>query len=108
MSMTLSRLLHACRRRLSDERGFTMIMAMGVLMVTALLVGGTFVALEADVHLGQQDLDGKKAYYAAEAGLNAYMYQLNQNSSYWQTCSNDSVSTWTTVPGNTTGQSYEY
>jgi len=85
-----------------------MIMAMGVLMVTALLVGGTFVALEADVHLGQQDLDGKKAYYAAEAGLNAYMYQLNQNSSYWQTCSNDSVSTWTTVPGNTTGQSYEY
>jgi len=108
MRMNISRLLHATRRRLSEERGFTMIIAMGVLMVTALLVAATFVALEQDAHLGQSDLNGKKAYYAARAGMNSYLYQLNQNSSYWQTCSNDSVSSWTTVPGNTTGQSYEY
>ena len=60
--------LAAIRRRLADESGFTMIVALGVLMVTSLLVTATFVALTNDTHLTQSDLDAKRAYYAARAG----------------------------------------
>ncbi len=88
-----------------------MIIALGVLVVTSLLLTATFVALTGDAHLSQSDLDGKRAYAAAQAGLNAYLYQLNQNSTYWQTCSNDSTASaggWISVPGNTTGEQYQY
>lgn len=84
-----------------------MIVAMAVLLVTSLLLTATFMALTGDAHLSQTDLNGKRAYYAAEAGANAYLYQLNQNSNYWTSCSND-VQTITTVPGATTGEQYSF
>lgn len=84
-----------------------MIVAMGVLLVTSLLITATFMALSGDAHLSQSDLDAKKAYYAARAGVDAFTYQLNQNSNYWSSCANDSVST-TTVPGSTSGVTYSY
>ncbi len=105
--LTDTNLLSRIRRRLAGEGGFTMIIALGVLVVTSLLLTATFVAITGDAHLSQSDLDGKRAYAAAQAGLNAYLYQLNQNSTYWQTCSNDTVS-WTSVPGNTSGEQYQY
>ena len=47
--------------------------------MTTLLVAAMFVAITGDVHISQHDLDGKRAYSAAEAGANAFLYQLNQN-----------------------------
>ena len=85
-----------------------MIMAMGVLLVTSLLIGATFVALEGEAHSTQSDLDGKRAYYAAQAGLNAYLYHINQDSTYWQTCANNTTGGWVAVPGNTSGEYYQY
>ena len=38
----------------------------------------------------------------AEAGAQAYLYHLNENSTYWETCSDDSSATPTYVPGSTT------
>ena len=105
--MNANSTLHRFRSRLRDERGFTMIVAMGVMLVSSLLLAATFVALQGDTHLNQSDIDGKRAYYAARDGLNAYLYNLNQSSSYWQTCSNDTQSL-STVPGSTTGEQYEY
>jgi Tfp pilus assembly protein PilX len=96
------------RRRLAGEGGFTMIVALGVLMVTSLLLTATFVALDGQTHLSQADLEGKRAYYAAQAGLNAYLYHLNQDSTWWQTCSNNTTSGWVNVPGNNTGEQYQY
>lgn len=74
------------RARLAAERGFTMVIALGVLVVTSLLVGSTYTAIQADAPLAQRDLEGKRAYYAARAGVNRFLYELNQNPNLWQTC----------------------
>jgi Tfp pilus assembly protein PilX len=88
------------RRRLAGESGFTMVIALGVLLITSLLVTATFVALTSDAHQTQTDLDGKRAYYAAKAGVEQFLYNMNQNPNYWQTCTNDTVST-TAISGST-------
>ncbi len=95
------------RLRLSGEDGFTMLIALGVLAVTALLLAAVWIAVDGDVHQNQHDLDAKRAYFAASAGVNAFLYQLNQNPDYWDTCANDSQSA-TAVPGSTTGEEYSY
>ena len=48
-----------------------MIVAMMVLMVVTLLIGAAFVAANGDVATSKHDTDGKRAYYAARAGLSA-------------------------------------
>jgi Tfp pilus assembly protein PilX len=106
-------LLSRIRDRLCGQAGFTMIVALGAMVVTSLLISATFIALEGEAHLSQADLDGKRAYYAAQAGLNAYLYHLNNDSTYWQTCANDTTVSgtnptgWTAVPGNAS-ESYRY
>jgi hypothetical protein len=95
------------RARLSSESGFTMLIALGVLAVTALLAAAVFVAVQGDVHNTQHDLDQKRAYAAASAGVNSFLYQLNQNPSYWGTCPNDNLAQ-TPVPGSSTGALYAY
>jgi Tfp pilus assembly protein PilX len=96
------------RNRLSPEHGFTMVVALGVLLVTSLLLTAVFYALQGEIRLGTDDLATKRAYAAATAGINAYLYQLNQNPNYWNTCSNDVQSTSVTVPGSSDGASYTY
>jgi hypothetical protein len=105
---TLKPILARARRRLASEQGFTMLIALGALTVTSLLVAAMFVAVTGDVKLTQHDLDGKRAYYAARAGENAFLYQLNQNPDYWSTCANDYQPTPVTVPGSTAGEMYSY
>ena len=95
------------RTRLAAEGGFTMIIALGVLAVTSLLLGALFIAVGGDVHTSQHDLDSKRAYSAAEAGVNAFLYQLNQNPNYWTSCSNDTLSQ-TQVPGTSPAEYYSY
>ena len=71
---------------LSSEDGFTMIIALGVLMMTALLITLAFVAVEGDTKLTNRDVLNKKAYYAAQAGLNDYLYHLTQDGNYLTYC----------------------
>ncbi len=95
------------RRR--GEDGFTMILALGVLLVTSLLLAGVFAAVQGDASLSRSDLDGKRAYSAAQAGVQNYLGQLNENaasSAWWQNCTNDSASN-VSVTG-TTGETYSY
>jgi Tfp pilus assembly protein PilX len=98
--------------RFAQERGFTMILALGVLMVTMLLTAAVMTAVLGDTALTRADLDGKRAYAAAQAGLQAYMYQINDNSTtqWWATCANDTVGVPSpvAVPGTTTGATYSY
>jgi type II secretory pathway pseudopilin PulG len=101
-------MLSKATRRLSAEQGFTMVVALGVLLMTSMLLTGVFFALQGEIHLGTDDLAAKRAYSAATAGLQAYLYQLNQNPNYWNTCSNDTQSTPVTVPGSSDGASYTY
>ncbi|HTP22583.1 MAG TPA: hypothetical protein VMJ65_23445 [Solirubrobacteraceae bacterium] len=98
----------AARRRLAAEHGFTMVVALGVLMVTSLLIGAVYVAVDGGLQLSQRDLNGQRAYYNARAGENAFLYQLNQNPNFWSTCSNDYQPTATAVPGTSTGGKYSF
>ena len=102
--------LRGLRARLRADSGFTMLLAIGVLTVTALLSAAVFEAVGSDAQLSRADLDGKRAYAAAQAGLQSYLFQLNSNattSQWWETCAND-TQTAMTVPGSTTGAYYSY
>jgi hypothetical protein len=74
------------RARLAAQDGFAMAVALGVLTIVTLLIGATFVAARGDINNSQHDLDSKRAFYAARAGLNSFMYQLNKNTEYWEQC----------------------
>lgn len=77
-------------RRLSAglraEDGFTMIITLGVLLVSSLLLTAAFVAAEGDVRLTHTDNSAKKAYYAAQAGIDDYTFHLNRDINYWTYC----------------------
>ncbi len=68
------------------ERGFTMLLALYVLTITTLLLGAAYVAVLSDTGPARNDLDQKRAYAAAQAGIQQYDYDLNQNPNYWETC----------------------
>ncbi len=102
--MRVNAILMRLRRRAADESGFTMIIAMMVLTIVTLLIGAAFVAANGDVDNSRHDLDGKRAYYSARAGLNRFLYLLNKNNELWQTCPSQAT---TAVPGSS-GQTYSY
>jgi Tfp pilus assembly protein PilX len=85
----LSAMYAAAQRRLPSARsegGFTMIVALGVLLVSSLLLTAAFVAAGGDIHLSHNDTVAKKAYYAAQAGVNDYLYHLTQDGNYLTYC----------------------
>jgi len=87
------------RARLSAEHGFTMLLALFVLMITTLLLGSAYMAVAGDVGLSHNDLSQKQALSAAQAGIAAYNYDLNQNPNYWELCAS---ATAVAVPGSAT------
>ena len=99
--------MHLKRRSLRQtgarrgERGFTMLLALGVLTLTSVLLGGAYIAVLNDTGLSRNDLNQKRALAAAQAGIQAYNYNLNQNVNYWELCLPASNSTPVTVPGST-------
>lgn len=100
--------LTAIRRRVRTEGGFTVIVALAVLMVVTLLTAAAFAAVGGDVTLTAADVNGKQAYAAAQAGVQAYLYALNSNSAssqWWENCANDSAGG--TLPG-AAGVRYAY
>jgi len=68
------------------EDGFTMIIALGVMLVTSLLMIVAFTAANGDITLSARDLTAKQAYFAALAGVQEYEFKLQNNPNYWQTC----------------------
>ena len=60
------------------EDGFTMIVALIVLTVSTLMIAAAFVAANGDIGNTQRDLDGKRAYYAARAGIGELPLQGQQ------------------------------
>jgi Tfp pilus assembly protein PilX len=102
------------RRRLrrSNEDGFTMIsVILGLSFVVALSVV-TVTAVSSDLHLNRNDLDQKRAYEAAKAGINDYVFHLHEETDYWTKCTNvkpasnavnqvGSTAKRRAVPGNT-------
>lgn len=96
--------LTAVTARARRDEGFTMVVALGVLTVVTLLIGAAFVAANGDIGNAQRSAEGKRAYYSARAGVNAFLAELNQNPELWETCPSKAK---TNVPG-AGNQSYQY
>jgi hypothetical protein len=69
-----------------DQRGFTMVIVMGVLAVTSVFIAAGFAAADGDMPIVTASKDRKAAYAAAEAGVNFYMFHLAQDPDYWTKC----------------------
>ena len=93
------------RGRLAAEHGFTMVIALMVLTISSLLIAAAFVAAKGDIGNTQRDLDGKRAYYAARAGLSNFLYKVNKNTELWETCPSQAT---TQVPGGPTNVRFSY
>ncbi len=106
----MMRRLRAAR---SDERGFTMATVMGAMLVISLATAGAFAATTGDIRAGTDDVQRKQAYAAAEAGIQAYAYELGRDPDVYIQCTqarsitvNQRVApgaarTWTAVPNAT-------
>jgi hypothetical protein len=98
-------------RRLGAEDGFTMATAMLALLVVTLALAATVTAVNGDISITGRDLDQKRAYEAARAGLADYAFHLNKDNGYWAKCTNvptpnavnnvGSTAKRRNVPGNT-------
>ena len=82
-----------------------MLLALIVLTVTTLMIAAAFVAANGDIGNTQHDVDGKRAYYAARAGLANFLYKLNKNTELWQTCPTQAA---IKVPGGPSTTKYSY
>jgi Tfp pilus assembly protein PilX len=74
------------RLRPRSEDGLTMVIVLGVMLVTSMLMVAAFAGANGDIHLSHRDTIEKQAYYAALAGVQEYEYKLEANPNYWQTC----------------------
>jgi type II secretory pathway pseudopilin PulG len=68
------------------EAGFTMIATVIAMSIVMLLAAVAVAAVNGDNHLARRDLDQKKAFEAAKAGIDDYAYHLATNSGYWAEC----------------------
>jgi Tfp pilus assembly protein PilX len=87
MQITSIPWISSLRARLAGQDGFTMMIALGVMLVTSLLVAGAFEAANGDIDLSHRNTLQKQAYYAALAGVQEFEYHLQANPNYWETCS---------------------
>jgi Tfp pilus assembly protein PilX len=74
------------RELLRRDDGVTMIIVVSVMFITSLLLVAAFTAADGEIHLTKTDRAEKKAYYAAEAGIQDYEYHLTQDGNYLDYC----------------------
>ncbi|WP_445150036.1 hypothetical protein [Baekduia sp. Peel2402] len=74
------------RRSFADDSGFTLVAVTVSMMILGLFAVGAWAAANQDLPYGRQDLERKRAYEAAEAGVQWYAYQLATDTNYWAKC----------------------
>jgi Tfp pilus assembly protein PilX len=74
------------RVRLAAQDGFTMIFVMATMVVVLLLSVAAFAAVNNDLPLTTNDSLQKQAYAAAQAGVQNYLFALDQDSEFWTQC----------------------
>jgi Tfp pilus assembly protein PilX len=87
MHRALSELVRRLRT-IRSEGGYVMVTVMGVLLVATLFSAAAISAAQNDTPSSRGDVDRKAAFAAAEAGLNYYLYRLNEDSNFWASCTN--------------------
>lgn len=86
---TMDRYKNIPKRRLAGvlrEDGVTLLVALGVTFVTGVLLVAIFASSRGELHLTAADTASKKAYYAAEAGIQDYEYHITQDGNYLSYC----------------------
>ena len=113
------------RRRFTDEEGIVMVTVLMVTFVLLLLVAGTMAYAVGSQPISRRDQDWNAALSAADAGLDDYLYRLNQNDQYYlygQTAAtppcgtalatppdgNLAFSQFVPVPGTTSNATFRY
>jgi hypothetical protein len=76
------------RLRRAGESGFTLVTVMGTLLIASLMSVAAFAAVDGDARESGKDVGRKQALAAAEAGVNDYLFRLNQDNGYWAKCAN--------------------
>ncbi|MGO9319301.1 MAG: hypothetical protein ACLQBY_00620 [Solirubrobacteraceae bacterium] len=71
---------------LHRQDGISMIITIAIMFVTSLMLVGAFTATQGEIRVTGLDTDAKKAYYAAEAGVNDYLQHLTEDSNYLSYC----------------------
>ncbi len=79
----ISRRLARVRR---GEDGYAMIAVIGATALVTVLVGAALAATNRDLGLTRRDLDDKRAFAAAQAGIADYSFHLNNDNGYWSKC----------------------
>jgi hypothetical protein len=77
---------HRAWRALRREDGVTLMVSLGLMLVASALIGGAFIANNAEVRLSHSQTQARKAYYAAQAGISWYLFHLAQNGAYLTYC----------------------
>ena len=73
-------------QRLHREDGISMIITLGVMLVTGSLLVAAFTSGIGEVRLTNTNVASKKAYYAAQAGISEYAAHMTQDSNYLTYC----------------------
>ena len=72
--------------RLGDEHGFTLAMAMGIMLISSIVCLAAFQAASGDLVPSGENSDRKLAYAAAESGIAWYEAKMVSDPTYWQKC----------------------
>jgi hypothetical protein len=71
---------------LRDQEGFTLVAVTVTMMVLGLFVVSAWAAANNALPGTTSDSDSKRAYEAAEAGVQWYQYQIQRDTNYWTKC----------------------
>ena len=72
--------------RARADQGFTILTVILSMMVLSMLAAGAFAASLGDTPVARKDQDRKRAYEAAQAGVDWYMSMLRADPDYWKQC----------------------
>jgi Tfp pilus assembly protein PilX len=84
--MSVLRVIREVVRRSAAQDGFTMVNIMFGMMALGTLAVSAWAVTTGDIPVARADQDHKRAYEAAQAGLQWYAYQLDRDSTYWTKC----------------------
>ena len=74
------------RPRRAGEAGFTLVVVLGALLVSALLSVAAFAAVNNDMRESGKDIGRKQASPRPRPGSTDYLFHLNQDNGYWAKC----------------------
>lgn len=77
-----------------SDGGFTMFTVIMVMMITSMFAVGAYAAAMGDMPIARKDQDRKRAYEAAQAGVDWFLSELRADPDIWQNCATDTTKPW--------------